>query len=112
SVEAINATAANVRLNAQAPATFQFSASIGTGGTITAHGSFNLAKSDLTAEFALEQLGLPPLQPFARDTLAATIASGQFAARGTIHTHFAGNRFNIHVEPADLSIDNLELRTT
>ncbi len=108
-LEAINATATNVRLNAQAPGTFQLSAKVASGGTIAAHGSLNLARSDFSAEFAVEKIGLPPLQPFAHDALAATIASGQFATHGTIHTHFAANHFDIHVEPADFSVDNLAL---
>ena len=111
-LDAINAQVSNLRLNSQVPAEYKFAAKVRSGGNLSIKGTVDLAKSDLAAEVALDHLDLPALQPFAQQVLAANVASGELAAHGTLKTHFASDKFNLHAEPADAAIDRLTIQQT
>ncbi|MGO9607673.1 MAG: DUF748 domain-containing protein [Candidatus Binataceae bacterium] len=108
-LERIHVAVNNLRLNGQIPATFEVGANIHSGGAIAVKGSLDLPKSDLGADVTLDQVDLPALQAFAQSALAGTIASGKFTAHATLKTHFAGDQFNVHAEPADVALDNLAI---
>jgi hypothetical protein len=103
----IDAAVTNLRLNGQVPADFQAAANLQSGGTISLKGKLDLAKSDVQADVAVDKVDLPPLQTFVRDFFAGTIKSGSFSAHGRLDSHFAGDKFNLHSEPADVAIDDL-----
>ncbi len=99
-----------LRLNGQTPAPFQMGAKLGGGGAISIKGALALAQSQVTAEVALDQIDLPALQPFAQPFLAANVAAGKLSVHGNLRSDFASGRFNLHVEPATVALDNLDVR--
>ncbi len=91
------------------PAAYDFSGSLGGGGSITVKGHLDLAQSQVTSDITLDQVNLPALQAYGHSVLAATIGAGKLNAHATVQTTFATKRFNLHVEPASFTVDNLEL---
>ncbi len=108
-LDAINVSVDNLYLHGQVPADFNVNANLHSGGTIAIKGTVDLPKSDLGADVAVDQVDLPALRAFAQSVLAGTVASGKFAAHATLKTHFTADKFNVHAEPADASIDNLTI---
>ena len=100
----------NFASNKQAPAVpFQMQAHLGDG-SITLTGSLDLAHSHVATQAAVDKIDLPPLQPFAQPFWAGTIASGKLTAKAQLLTDFVPGKFNVHVQPAGLSLDTLEVR--
>jgi uncharacterized protein involved in outer membrane biogenesis len=93
----------------QHPAEYEFGTTLGSGGTITAKGSVDLSQSEARTELVIDQVDLPGLQGFARPTFVGNIATGKFNLHAKLLTHFANGPFNLHVEPANISIDNLKV---
>ncbi len=101
----------NFRTKGQTPATFDMGANIGGGGSIAAKGALDMAQSQVTTEISLDQIDLPTLQAFAQSVLACRIAAGKLSAHANVQTHFATGHFNVHAEPASVSLDNFDLRS-
>jgi len=99
-----------LRLNGQTPASFELGAKLAGGGAIAIKGALDLARSQVGAEIALDQIDLPALQEFAQPFLAAGVAAGKLSVHGSLRSEFASGRFNLHVEPATVSLDNLDVR--
>ncbi len=99
----------NLHTTGQAPAPFEFSTKLGSGGAISAKGALDLSQSQANTELAIEQIDLPGLQGFAQPTFTGNIASGKLNLHAKLLAHFANGPFNLHVEPANLSIDNLKI---
>ena len=91
------------------PAAYDFSGSLGGGGTIAVTGKLDLAQSQVTSDIILAQVDLPALQAYAQPALAATFGAGKLNAHAGVQTSFAAGKFNLHVAPANFSVDNLEL---
>jgi hypothetical protein len=89
-------------------APFQVNANLGGGGALAVKGALDLTQKLITSDVAVDQVDLPALQAFAQQALAATIASGKFSAHANAVTHF-GTAFNVHAEPANVSVDNFKL---
>jgi len=92
-----------------APATYVFAGSLGGGGSIAVKGDLDLVKSQVTSDVTIDQVDLPALQAYAQSALAVTIGAGKLSARASLITSFAANQFNLHVEPASFSVDNLAM---
>jgi hypothetical protein len=60
-------------------------------------------------QVALDKIDLPPLQGFAQSFWAGTLTSGRLSAKAQVQTDFAPDKFNVLVQPADLSLEALEL---
>src|SRR5208282_3532749 len=99
-----------LRLNGQTPAPFEMGAKLGGGGAISIKGALALAQSQAAAEVSLEQIDLPALAPFAQPILAANVAAGKLSVHGNLRSEFATGRFNLHIEPATVALDNLDVR--
>ena len=99
----------NFSTSGQTAAFFDMNANLDGGGTVAAKGSINLPQSQATTDISLGQIDLPALQAFAQSVVAGSVASGKFGAQGVLVAHF-GKQFNVHAEPARLSLDNLEVR--
>jgi len=99
----------NFHLNGQTPAPFDFGATLASGGTIAIKGGLDLAQSQATSDLTIDQLDLPGLQGFAQPAFAGNVASGKLNLHADLMAHFAGAPFNVHVEPANVSIDNLKI---
>ncbi len=97
------------RTTGQAPAPFDVGARLGSGGTIAAKGAVDLAQSKATTDLSIDQIDLPGLQGFAQPTFAGNVASGKLSVHANLLTHFANGPFNIHIEPANISIENLKV---
>jgi Domain of Unknown Function (DUF748) len=92
-----------------APAAFDVNAHLGSG-SLALKGTFDLAHSQVGAEVTLDQIDLPPLQPFVRPFLAGTIASGKLAAHAKLTAGIAPSHFNIRAQPAGIALSGVEVR--
>lgn len=108
-MDAIHIGLLNLRTSGQVPATFDVNAKIRSGGSIVVKGGLDLGQAQATSDVALDQIDLPALQPFAQSAFAGNIASGKLSAKANLLTHFASGHFNLHAEPASVSIDNFEV---
>jgi len=94
------------------PSSYDFSGSLSGGGSIAVKGNLDLVKSRFTSDITIAQVDLPSFQAYAQTALAATFGAGKLNAHANVQTSFAANKFNLHVEPATFSVDNLEVRTS
>ncbi len=92
------------------PATYDMNAKIRRGGSIEVKGGLNLGQQQATSEVAIDQIDLPALQTFAQSAFAGNLASGKLSAKASLLTNFSSGKFNLHAEPASVSIDNFEVR--
>jgi len=92
------------------PASFDMNAKLSGGGTLKLDGTVDLVQSHARTDIAIDQVDLPALQPFAQANLAANIASGKLSTHATVDANFAPSQFNVHVEPASLALENLDVR--
>jgi uncharacterized protein involved in outer membrane biogenesis len=100
----------NLHLSGPPPATFEIGTKLGGGGAIALKGALDLAGSQVTSEVSLDQIDLPALQGFAQPFLVASLKSGKLSAKASVRARFGGAPFNVHAEPASVSIDNFDLR--
>ena len=107
-IQNINVGLKQFALGAKAsPAAYDFTGNLGGGGLIAVKGKLDLVKSQVTSDVTIDQVALPALQAYAQPALAATIDAGQLSAKASLLASFAAGQFNLHVEPASFSIDNL-----
>src|SRR5216684_801934 len=99
-----------LRTTGQSAAPFDVEATLGGGGSIAVKGVLELAKSQVTTDVSLDKIDLPALQTFAQPFLAANVATGKLSLQATVRTNFATAGFNVHAEPATVSLDNFDLR--
>ena len=100
----------NFATNKQAPpVAFQLQAHLGDG-SIAMTGTLDLPHSRAATQATLDKIDLPPLQAYAQPFWAGTLVSGKLGAKAQVQTDFAAGNFNVHVQPASLSLDTLELR--
>jgi hypothetical protein len=92
------------------PAAYDIAGSLSGGGAISVKGNLDLGKSQVTSDITVDQVDIPAFQAYAQSALAATFGSGKLNVHASVQTSFAASKFNVHVEPATLSVDNLELR--
>ena len=109
SLDDIHVGMQNFRTTGQTPAPFEFGTKLGSGGSITAKGAVDLAQSQANTELMIDQIDLPGLQGFAQPSFAGNIASGKLNLHAKLLAHFGGGPFNLHVEPANLTIENLKV---
>ncbi len=107
SLDDIHFALRNFHTTGQIPAPFDFGMKL-SGGSIAAKGTVDLAQSQATTEVTIDQIDLPGLQGFAQPTFAGNIASGKVTVHANLQVHFGGP-FNVHVEPASISIENLKV---
>ena len=93
-----------------APSAYEFAGILGGGGTIAVKGNLDLNKSQVTSDVTIDQVDLPALQAYGQSALAGTLGAGKLSAKASLLTSFAANQFNLHVEPASFSVDNLALK--
>ncbi len=92
------------------PAAYDFAGTLSGGGSIDVKGNLDLAQSQVTSDITIAQVDIPAFQAYAQTALAATLGAGKLNAHANVQTSFAASKFNVHVEPANFSVDNLELR--
>ena len=107
-LEALEIGVQNLHTLGKAPATFYLNSNLHSGGALAVLGALNISQSQVTSNVTIDKIDLPALQPFAQKFLAATVASGKFSAKANVLTSF-GDKFNVHAEPASVSIDNFEV---
>jgi len=108
-LEALEVGVKNLRTLGKSPATFYVNSNIHGGGALAVQGALDLSQSHVTSDVSIDQVDLPALQPFAQKFLAATVASGKFSAKANVQTNFASDHFNVHAEPANVTIANFEV---
>src|SRR5712692_6126195 len=99
-----------LRTTGQSATPFDVEATLGGGGSIAVKGVLELAKSQVTTDVSLDKIDLPALQTFAQPFLAANVATGKLSLQAKVRTNFATAGFNVHAEPATVSLDNFDLR--
>jgi uncharacterized protein DUF748 len=99
----------NLHTRGDAAAPYELSAKFPSGGTFAAKGDLQLAKSQVTTDLSLDQLDLAALKAFAEPYLAGDVKAGKLSAKASTRTEFAPGRFNVHVEPANASLDNVNV---
>jgi len=99
----------NLQTTGQTPASFVIGAHLSAGGSMALKGRLDLAQSQLTSDLSLDQIDLPALQDLAPSVLAARFTAGQLSAKAHVQTSFAAGQFNVHAEPASVSLDQVEL---
>jgi hypothetical protein len=102
----------SLRTTGQSAAPLDVEAKLGGGGSISVKGVLELAKSQVTTDVSLDKIDLPALQTFAKPFLAANVAAGKFSLQAKVRTNFATGGFNVHAEPASVSLDNFDLRAS
>ncbi|MGH7907828.1 MAG: DUF748 domain-containing protein, partial [Candidatus Binataceae bacterium] len=95
----------------QTPAPFNINGDLNTGGSVTTKGTLNFAQSKIVTAISFSQVNLPNLQRLAHSILAANITSGKLNAKANVVTEYAANHFNVHVQPADVSLDGVTMKT-
>jgi uncharacterized protein involved in outer membrane biogenesis len=95
----------------QGPATYDVSAKLGGGGSIALKGALNMAQQNVASELSIAQVDLPSLQGFAKPMFAGNLASGKLTATASLRTDFAKSKFNLHAEPANISIENVKVES-
>jgi Domain of Unknown Function (DUF748) len=111
SINGIHVGLKALRTTGQSAAPFDVEAKLGGGGSIAVKGALDLTKSQATTDISLDKVDLPALQTFAQSVLAANIQAGKLSAHANVRTNFATGGFNVHAEPASVSLDNFDLRT-
>jgi hypothetical protein len=99
----------NFAVNQQAPSVpFEVQAHLGDG-SLRLTGNLDPTQRHALVQVALDKIDLPPLQAFAQSFWAGRLTSGRLSAKAQVKTDFAPDKFNVLVQPADLSLETLEL---
>ncbi|MBE3603505.1 DUF748 domain-containing protein [bacterium] len=109
-MQSIAAHVSDFHLGAGAPIPYSFGATLSGGGAIAAKGALDLAGSAATTQLTLSQIDVPALQGFAQSILAGKIAAGKVNASANVKADYAPGKFNLHVEPAQASLDGFEIQ--
>jgi hypothetical protein len=108
-LKGVNFGVRNFAYDEQAPAfPFQVQAHLGDG-SLGLTGNLDLPHSHAAVEATLHKIDLRPLQGLAERFWTGTLTAGQLSAKAQIQTDFAPDKFNVVVQPADLSLETLEL---
>jgi hypothetical protein len=109
-LQAIHLGVANFDTAGGAAASYDLSAILGSAGRLSADGKFDVSSLQATGKLVLAQVDLPALQGFMRPALAAEIASGKLSAQANVKAALAPGHVNIHAEPAQITLDGVEVR--
>jgi uncharacterized protein involved in outer membrane biogenesis len=99
----------NLRTIGQIPASFVIGAHLSGGGSVALKGRLDLAQSQIMSDVSLDQIDLPALQDLAPSVLDARFMAGQLSVQANVQTSFGFGQFNVHAEPATVSLDQVEL---
>ena len=108
-LDGIHVAASNLRTSGQAQGNFDVAAIIKSGGALDLKGTVNLPSSQAELNLTADKIDLPGLQDFAQAAFAGTIDSGKVTAHADVKALFAPGKFNVSVEPADASLDDLAI---
>ncbi len=108
-LDGIHAAASNLRTTGQAQGTFDVAGTIKSGGALDLKGTVNLPSSQAELNLTVDKIDLPGLQDFAQAVFAGTIDSGKVTAHADVKANFVPGKFNVSVEPADASLDDLAI---
>ncbi|MHB8381645.1 MAG: DUF748 domain-containing protein [Candidatus Binataceae bacterium] len=111
SITPIHAQLGYFSLYGGTPTAYGLTANFAGGGSIAVKGGLDYAHKQATSEVTIDQIDLPALQAFAQPVLAARVTGGKLSATASIKTDFAPSNFNIHAEPASVSLDSFSLTT-
>ena len=109
-LEGIHGELHNLRTTGQTPASFVVGGHLSGGGSVALKGRLDLAQLQITSDLSLDQIDLPALQDLAPSGLAARFTAGQLSAEAHVQTSFATGQFNVHAEPATVSLDQVALQ--
>lgn len=111
SITPIHAQLGYFSLTSGTASSYSLTASLGGGGTIDFKGGVDYAHKQATSTVTIDQIDLPALQSFAQSILAAKVTGGKLSATASVKTDFS-SAFNVHVEPASVSLDDFALSTS
>jgi hypothetical protein len=111
-LEALHAKLDNLRTVGGSVAPYELGANVAGGGTLTLKGNLELAKNQISTDAAIAQLDLPALKAFVAPYLNGDLVSGKLTASADVKTDLTPGKLNVHVELANATIDQLDLRAT
>ncbi|HVA80548.1 MAG TPA: DUF748 domain-containing protein [Candidatus Binataceae bacterium] len=109
SITPIHAQLGYINLGGGAPSPYELAANLSGGGSIEVKGGLDYAHKQVTSEVTIATIDLPALQDFAQSMLAAKVTGGKLSAQATVKTNFSSDAFNVHTEPANVSLDGFAL---
>lgn len=92
------------------PAPFTLNANLASGGAIAADGNLRLKQRQVMTKASLTAIDLAALKEFIQPYLNGTLASGKLSATATTQTDFTPGKTDVHIEPANLTFANFDLR--
>ncbi len=110
SITPVHAQLGYFSLTSGTASSYGLTASLGGGGSIEVKGGFDYAHKQATSDVTIDQIDLPALQAFAQSILTAKVTGGKLSATASVKTDFSSS-FNVHAEPASLSLDSFALST-
>ena len=109
SITPIHAQLGYINLGGGAPSPYQLAANLSGGGSIEVKGGLDYLHKQVTSDVTIDTIDLPALQDFAQSVLAAKVTGGKLSAQATVKTNFSPDAFNVHTEPASVSLDGFAL---
>ena len=109
SITPIHAKLGYFNLTSGPPSPYDLAASFAGGGSIDVKGGVDYAHKQATSTVTIDQIDLPALQDFAQSVLAGKVTGGKLSAQATVKADFSPAAFNVHAEPASLSLDSFSL---
>ncbi|WP_438391361.1 DUF748 domain-containing protein [Caballeronia sp. DA-9] len=94
------------------PARYTLKTALDHGGTLAASGGFTLAGKNADAKFALNDLPLPPLQPYMANAVAARVSDGALSASLPLQVDWSKPELALQVGAGDVSLKSLKLVPT
>lgn len=96
----------------KAPATYDASIGVQSGGTLKAQGQFSLPAYNASGDLDAESIALAPLLPFAQGALAGDLKSGTVGLQAKFSAAFAPDKQpNVQIAPATATLDKIEWLT-
>ena len=109
-INAIHATLDQLHTVGEGLAPFELNAKLASGGALAVKGKLDLTHQQASTEATLNQIDLAGLKAFAAPFLTGELASGKLTAQASVRTDFAPGKFNVHAEPAGVSVENFNLK--
>ncbi|WP_374619474.1 DUF748 domain-containing protein [Pandoraea sp.] len=96
----------------KAPATYDASLGLQSGGSLKSNGQFSLNAYNASGELDARSIALAPFLPFAQGALAGDLKSGTLGAQAKFNVAFAPDKQpNIQIAPATATLEKVEWLT-
>ncbi|MEM5311262.1 DUF748 domain-containing protein [Paraburkholderia sp. JHI869] len=105
----LTTTLTNFSSTSKEGAPFTFATTANDGGTAKASGKFSMAGKNAEANFALERVSLPPMQPYVDNLSTAQVLDGKLNLTSTLKADWAQQPSVVQVGQSTLGLESLKL---